>query len=165
MSKTISEVNQLRLRFKYGIRCYSGKLKDTVFSGFHSYRLCHRRSFKYPQLSSHHIRMGEIDQHLNALYLQASNECREDLRVYAVRNAMENQSRVQYLRKVMPNAKAIFVHCMWDWAKANPGVVDLGKVSLVEMRAMSAPVRRVSTCVEAGYLKKVSNWEVLSQLV
>ncbi|GAB1468691.1 hypothetical protein MASR2M64_14350 [Candidatus Cloacimonadota bacterium] len=155
----------MKVELKYNLRGYSGKLGNMVYCSYYNYRLCHSRIFTYPKLSENHLRMRDISHNLNELYLQASEAYRSDLQLYSRRNAMENQARSVALRKQMPGAKALFVQCMWAWAKANPEALDLKTITLTEMLALESPVCRVCTSVEAGYLKKVSRWEELTQLI
>jgi len=106
--------------------------------------------------------MREINSNLNMLYLQASEAYRQDWKKYALRNAMENRSRCGGIHKQLPPAKALFVQCMWSWAKANPGLVDLRTISREDIITLDSPVRKVSTCVENDWLRKVTAWESLN---
>lgn len=152
----------MKVALRFNLRGYSGKYKNVVYSSYYNYRLCMVRKFTYPTLTENHIRMSEINSNLNALYLQASEAYRQDWKKYAQRNAMENQSRSMGVRKQMPPAKALFFRCMWSWAKANPGVVDLRTVSREEIINLDSPLRRVSACVQCEWLKKVTAWESLN---
>jgi hypothetical protein len=106
--------------------------------------------------------MGEINNNLNTLYMQASEAYRQDWKKYAQRNAMENQSRCGGIKKQMPPAKALFIKCMWLWAKANPAVVDLRSVSKEAILNLESPLRSVCACVQCGWLRKVTAWESLN---
>ncbi|MDZ4122331.1 MAG: hypothetical protein U1C33_07900, partial [Candidatus Cloacimonadaceae bacterium] len=47
----------------------------------------------------------------------------------------------------------------------NPHEIDLRNIGIGEMLAMQSPLCRLSSCVAAGYLKPVSNWERLDKLI
>ena len=152
----------MKVNLQNCMRAYSGKLGNVVYCSYYNYRLCLGRRYVSPTLGKQHLKMKEINLNLNALYLTANPDYREDWKKYALRNAMENTSRSKGVQKRMPSAKALFVQCMWKWAKANPGLVDLQSVSLEDMVRLESPLLSVSACVEAGYLKKVTGWEYLS---
>ncbi len=152
----------MKATLNYNLRGYSGKLGDVVYSSYYNYRLCHSRIFRYPTLTDTHSRMREINNNLNALYMQASEAYRQDWKTYSLRNAMENRSRSGGINKQMPPAKALFVQCMWKWAKANPGLVDLRSVTKEHIISLDSPLRMVSSCVQCGWLKGVWGWESLN---
>jgi len=155
----------MKVELKYNLRGYSGKLGNMVYCSYYNYRLCHNRIFTYPKLSDHHLRMREINNNLNALYLQASEAYRQDWKKYAQRNAMENRSRCGGISKQPPPAKALFVQCMWAWAKANPEGVDLRSVSRADIISLDSPLCRVCACVQCGWLRKVTAWEKLTNQI
>ena len=152
----------MKVGLKYRLRGYSGKLGDMVYSSYYNYKLCHSRIFRYPTLTDTHSRMREINNNLNALYLQASDAYRLDWKRYSRRNAMENQSRCGGVQKRMPTAKVLFVQCMWKWAKENPGVVDLSKVTKEDIIRLDSPLRMVCACVQCSWLRPVTGWESLN---
>ena len=152
----------MKVNLQNCIRAYSGKLGNVVYCSYYNFRLCLGRKYVYPALGEQHQLMQSINLNLNALYQVAHPDYREDWKKYALRNAMENSPRGKGLQKRMPPAKALFVQCMWKWAKANPGLVDLQSVSLEDMLRLESPLLSVSACVEAGNLKKVTGWEKLS---
>ncbi len=152
----------MRVGLKYNLRGYSGKLGNMVFCSNFNYKLCHNRIFTYPKLTENHIRMREINNNLNALYMLSSEGYRQDWKRYARRNAMENSSRCIGISKQPPPAKALFVKCMWNWARANPELVDLRSVSREDVINLDSPMRRVSACIQCAWLKKVTAWESLN---
>jgi hypothetical protein len=153
----------MKVEHKFNLRSYSGKLGSMVYSSYFNYKLCHSRIFTYPKLTASHIRMREINNNLNALYMQASEAYRQDWKKYAQRNAMENRSRSWGILKQPPPAKALFVQCMWSWAKANPGVVDLRSVSKEDIANLGSPLLKLCACVQCGWLRKVTAWEKLDK--
>jgi hypothetical protein len=152
----------MKVKLNNGCRGYSGKLGNVVYCSYHNYQLCLGRKYVFPKLGAQHQTMKEINLNLNAMYLAANPDYREDWKKYALRNSMENTSRSIGVHKRMPSAKALFVQCMWKWAKANPGLVELQNVSLEDLVRLESSLCRVCDCVEAGYLKKVTGWEYLS---
>jgi hypothetical protein len=151
----------MKVTLKYKLRGYSGKLGNMVYSSYYNYQLCHSRIFTYPMLTDTHNRMQEINNNLNALYMLSSEAYRADWKKYAQRNAMENRSRCGGIPKQMPPAKALFVQCMWAWAKANPELVDLRSVTKEDIINLDSPLRRVCACVQCAWLRRVSGWESL----
>ncbi|PKN72579.1 MAG: hypothetical protein CVU50_06905 [Candidatus Cloacimonetes bacterium HGW-Cloacimonetes-3] len=155
----------MRVTFINGVKAYSGKLGEMVFYNHYNYLLCQVRQFTYPTLGENHLKMKDIFLHLNELYLEANADFRDDLKTYALYNSRENVSRIPSLRHKMPNAKTLFTQCMWKWAKEHPESVDLKTVTLTDMLAIDSPVCRVCTCVNAGYIKKVTGWERLDKII
>ncbi|MDD4310595.1 MAG: hypothetical protein PHO32_09460, partial [Candidatus Cloacimonetes bacterium] len=62
----------MKVEHKFNLRGYSGKLGNVVYCSYFNYKLCHCRIFTYPKLAENHLRMREINNNLNALYMQAS---------------------------------------------------------------------------------------------
>ncbi len=155
----------MKVSFKLNLGAYSGKYRNVVYRQYFNYRLCHTRIFTYPKITEQNLRLKAINANINVLYQQMSDGYRDDLRRYATLNKMENQSRSPALRKQMPGAKAVFVKCLWAWAKSAAEAIDLSTITIAEMLAMAAPLCRIKDCVEAGYLRKVSNWESLDKLI
>lgn len=153
----------MKVELKFNLRGYSGKLGNMVYSSYFNYKLCHSRIFSYPKLSASHIRMREVNNNLNALYMQANEAYRQDWKKYARRNGMENRSRCRGILKLPAPAKALFVKCMWKWAKANPGLVDLRSVSKEDIISLDSPLRMVCACVQCGWLRRVTGWESLNK--
>ncbi len=106
--------------------------------------------------------MREINKNLNALYMQASEAYRQVWKKYAQRNGMENRSRCGGIKKQLPPAKVLFVQCVWSWAKANPGEVDLRSVSKEDFISLDSPLLKLCACVQCGWLRKVTAWESLN---
>lgn len=155
----------MKVTLTLNLGAYSGKLGEVVYISHYNYRLCHGRIFSPPKQTEQNLKIKEINANLNALYLQTTEGYREDLRRYALQNRIENQERTIALRKQMPGAKALFVKCVWAWARQFPELVDLQTVSLAELVSLEAPLCRVKDCIEAGYLRKVQNWERLDEFI
>lgn len=109
--------------------------------------------------------MSTIASNLNLVYLAADPLYRSDLKAYAQLNQRQNVPKHKHQLHKMPSAKSLFIECMWDWYASDPEHVDLKTVTVADIVAMEAPVRTVKECVEAHYLKRVSNYEALNHLI
>ena len=149
----------MKVTFENGVATYSGKYDEVVYQSWYRNRLCIARKYAYPTLGAVHEQMKAIASNLNNLYLQADALYISDLKAYARKNAIEHFPKAKALRSVMPNAKSIFIKCMWEWQQSDPEHVELSSVNMEDIVQLQSPLKTVKACIDAGYLKRVSGYD------
>jgi hypothetical protein len=142
----------MKVKFKYGIKSYSGKLDSMVYGNYRHDNLCLGRRFVYPTLNENNHSVGSIAQNLAAVYHAADENYITDLRTYCLRNGQENTPA----DSIVPTAFPMFVKMMYAWQASDPQHVDLGTVTLADIVTLDANVRTLARAVAAGYLPYIS---------
>lgn len=155
----------MKVSFNNGVSSYSGKYGEVVYSSWYNNRLCIGRQYVYPSLGEPHQLMSEISKHLNDLYKEADPLYIQDLKTYAEKNARQNLPKSSKHLRQMPSSKSIFIKIMWAWYDSDPMHIDLKTISLADIISLESPARSVSKAVDAGYLKTVTNYTQLDNLI
>jgi hypothetical protein len=142
----------MKVKFKYGIKTYSGTLDSLVYGSYRQGNLCLGRQYVYPTLNANNHDKGEILQNLAVVYHDASAGYTDDLKTYCLRNGQENVPA----DAVIPTAFAMFLKMMYAWYESDPAHVDLKTVTVADIVALDADVRTLSRAVEAGFLPYIS---------
>lgn len=149
----------MKVGFENGVATYSGKYLEIVYQNWFDNRLCYARKYTYPTLSSQNQEIREIGQNLNKVYTEANAAYIADFKAYAEKNSRENRSKTKKFLHKMPSSKSLFVQCMWAWYHSDPEHVNLKTVTIADIVTLDSDVRTVKRCVEAGWLKKVTQYE------
>ncbi|MCK9308990.1 MAG: hypothetical protein PHH43_06420 [Candidatus Cloacimonetes bacterium] len=155
----------MKVSFENGVGTYSGKYDQVVYTSWFSGLLCYGRKFRYPTLVEAHEIMGAIATNLDILYKEANPLYVADLKEYAQKNTKENFKRIKERAHPMPSSKSLFISCMWKWYKKDPTHIDLKTVTLSDIMLLDSPVQSVSKCVDAGFLKRVTDYETYTNLL
>lgn len=148
----------MKVKFKYGIETYSGKIDGMVFNSCRKGHLCIGREFVYPTLTTNNTNKGAITKNLAVVYHNASSGYQADLKSYGVRNGQENVSYDQ----MVPSGYNLFMKMMYAWAKTDPLHIDLTAVTVADIVTMDAEVMTLERAIDAGYLAKVSSYNDLT---
>ena len=89
-----------------------------------------------------------------------SEEYKEDCRKYIQRYNRKNRS----LGKVMSTWPNVFLKIMRALLKEYPNL-DLKKLTKEEIIKKNLPCKSIASAIEAGYLKKVRDWQQLNALI
>jgi len=147
----------MKVKFKYGIRTYSGTLDEMTYGSYRNGSVCIGRKYIKPALTEQNVSMGEILKNLGSVYRDTSGEYQDDLKLYAYRNGKENIRSNQ----LAPTSYAIFVKMMFAWQESDPEHVDLATITVGDIVLADAPVISIATAIEADLLKSVSNYSEL----
>jgi len=149
----------MKVSFENGVSTYSGKYKEVVYQNWFNGQICYARQYAYPTLGSVHDEMKAISLNLNSLYLEADVNYIADLKAYAAKNSVQNRSRIKRFAHKMPSSKSLFIKCMWAWYDTDPTHIDLKTITISDMVTLESPVIKVVSCVDAGYLKRVTGFK------
>ena len=148
----------MKVKFKYGIRTFSGTLDEMTYGSYRNGAVCIGRRWVYPKLNDQHTTMGERMKNLSKVYSGASAGFKEDLVTYTVKNGRENVPKT----KLVPSPYAIFIKMMFAWSKASGGLIDLASVTLEDIQSSTGGAKNIAEAVENGHLRAVSGWDTLT---
>jgi len=148
----------MKVKFKYGIKTYSGTVNDMTYGSFRKGNVCIGRNYVYPKLTENNIQKGKIVRNLALVYHDASEFYIDDLKTYAERNGSQNTPK----DKLIPTAFALFLKMMYNWYESDPEHIDLTTVTVADIVAMEAEVETIAGAVEAGFLPYISIYEDLT---
>jgi len=138
----------MKVKFKYGIRTFSGTIDEMVYGSYRKGCLCIGRGYVYPKITENNVQKGKIVRNLASVYHAASEFYIDDLKTYAERNGKENTPK----NKLIPTAFALFLKMMYAWYESDPEHIDLTTVTVADIVAMEAPVKTIAGAVEAEFL-------------
>ena len=149
----------MKVKFKYGIATYSGKLDEMVYGSYNDGKLCIGRDFVYPTLNANHELLGSVGANLSALWAEASAGYKADLKTYAHRNKMDNVPKT----RLAPSAYALFIKLMYAWQADDPEHVELSSVTGTDVDSLGSKIASIKACVENGMLPAVSTFADLTE--
>lgn len=141
----------MKVKFKYGIRTYSGTLDEMTYGSYRNGKVCIGRTYVYPKLTDNNALRGNITKNLAKLWNLASGEYREDFKDYSRRYGSLKTAQ----RKLVPTGFAFFMKAMSAWAKDEDPALDLSTLTAEDMDNVGTKVSSVAECVENGYLVSV----------
>jgi hypothetical protein len=147
----------MKAQLKYGIAAYSGTIDEITFASYKNGAVCIARKYVVPTLTEHNTRMGDIAKNLSALYADCSEGYKSDLRTYADIYGKEKSPR----KRLNPNAYSLFVKMMYGFAEISGESVDLASITYNDIQTLFVDLTDLASSIEAGYLPKVSNYELL----
>ncbi len=148
----------MKVKFKYGIRTFSGTLDEMTYGSYRNGGVCIGRRWVYPKLTDNHSSMGAKLKNIGIVYRAASSGYKDDLTVYCVRNGRQNVPKT----KLVPSSYAIFVKMMFAWAKESGGLIDLSSVDIEDVQGATAGINTIADAVENGFIKAVTDYVTLS---
>jgi hypothetical protein len=148
----------MKVKFKYGIKTYSGTVDEMVYGSFRDGNLCIGREYVYPKLTDNNALAGKIISNLASVYHNVSPAYLQDLKTYTERNGKENTPK----NKLKPTVFALFIKMMYAWQESDSEHVDLQTVAVADIVALDAPVKTIAGAIEEELLPSVSIFEDLT---
>ncbi|NLK49492.1 MAG: hypothetical protein GX294_02470 [Candidatus Cloacimonetes bacterium] len=145
----------MKVKFKYGIRTFSGTVDEMTYSSYKNGSVCIGRRWVMPKLTEQNSEMGKTSQNLSKLWEGASTEYKDDFAAYARLYGQLKSNR----RKAVNNGYSLFVKAMYAWAKTEDPELDLKTVTLQDIDTLGGRVASVYGCVSNGILPAVPGWE------
>ena len=141
----------MKVRFRFGIRTYSGTIDDMTYGSYRRNKLCIGREWVLPILTPQNTELGASMANLAVLWAAASNEYKADFKTYSVKYASEQVS----IRQLPPTGFSLFIKAMWAWAEDEGPTLDLKSVTIEDVGTLGGKVASVAACVTNGYLPEV----------
>lgn len=151
----------MKVKFKYGIRAYTGTLDEMTYSSYKKDAVCIGRKWVKPKPTENCAKIGGAGQKIGAIWKETSPEFKEDMKAYA--QAYGN--RRSEARRISPNAYTLFVKALYNWAKNEDPVYDLSGVAYDDIAAAGGLITSVNSIVTNGFLPAVPGWEDMTNLM
>jgi len=148
----------MKVRFKFGIKTFSGTADEMTYGSYAKNTLCLGRQYVTPDYTANNQHVGAIGKNLASVFKAAAAEYVADLKTYATRNGKENF----HYGELAVTAYPLFVKMMFAWAKTDPTHIDLTAITVADIVTRDADVRTVKRAVDAGYLPHISDYADLT---
>mgnify|MGYP000875707502 CR=1 FL=1 len=147
----------MKVRFKYGIRTYSGTADDMTYCSYRKGTVCIGRKHTSPRITAQNTSMGVIMKNLAKVYSECSAGYKAELKTYA--------SKYEALvpkNKVAPGAYPIFVKMMFLFAELDAEHIDLATITHSDLLTVGTDIQSVADAVANSYLPNVSGADELT---
>ncbi len=142
----------MKVKFKFGIRTYSGTIDGMTYGSYRDDKLCIGREWVIPTPTAQNTEVGSVGANLAVLWAAASNEYKADFKTYSGKYATEKVPDTQ----LGPTGYALFNKAMWAWAEDEGPTVDLKTVTIEDIGTLGGKVASVAACATNGYLPAVT---------
>jgi len=142
----------MKVKFKYGIRTYSGTVDEMTYGNYKQGKVCISRKWVVPRLTENNSTMGAIAKNLSTLWQQADAGYKADFKTYAGRYG----AQVSAPDKLPPTGYSLWVKAMYAWAKDEDPDLDLSSLTFEDVETLGSKVASVSACVNNNYLPNVN---------
>jgi hypothetical protein len=146
----------MKVKFKYGIKTYSGTADDMTYGSYRKNSLCIGRKYVTPRITTLNTSMGAKIKNLANVYGDISSDYKADLKAYAVKH-----ETLAPKDKLAPNAFAIFVKMMFLFSKLDEGHIDLSTLTYTDLQTLGGDISSISDAVDNGYLPNVTGADLL----
>ncbi|MCB5229874.1 MAG: hypothetical protein GX122_06375 [Candidatus Cloacimonetes bacterium] len=147
----------MKVKFKYGIRTFSGTVDEMTYSSYKDGSVCIGRRWVMPKLTEQNSTLGKISKNLAAIWEEASDEYKQDFASYAHLYGMLKSNR----RKAVNSGFSLFVKAMYAWGKTEDPALDLSTLTFEDIDTLGGKVENVANCVSYGFLPSVPGWEYM----
>ena len=147
----------MKVKFKYGIKSFSGLFDEMIFSNYQRDNVVIGRMYNpSPKVSENNSIMGAKMQAISKIWVATTDAYKEDFKGYSYKMF----GLPMFDGKVSGNGFSAFVKAMWGASKDTENPLDLLALSVddLEVEAYSQIVS-VKVCVENGYLPVVDGYE------
>ena len=148
----------MKVKFKYGIRTYSGTVDEMTYGSYRKGRVCIGRRYVVPKATDQNVIFGEAGANLAKVWRAASAEYRTDFKLYSALYG----TYVCKGNELPPNGYALFIKAMHNWAKSEEPPVELDYLQVEDVSTLGAPISSVANCIGAGFLPSVPGQENLN---
>jgi len=142
----------MKVKFKYGIRTYSGTVDEMTYGSYKDDEVCIGRQWVMPTLTDNNSALGSVAKNLSTLWASASAGYKADFKTYAQRYGKQ----ISEPDKLPPTGYSLWVKAMYAWAKDEDPALDLSTLIFEDIVTLGGKVATVATCVSNEYLPSVS---------
>lgn len=146
----------MRVKFKYGIKSFSGTLDELTYANYESVNIVIGRKKLVSGDSEHKRDFGEIAIEISKLYRELSTGFMDDLRAYA-----KKMYRLKaFSDKIPGNAYSVFHKMMRSAIKDPESPIDVGNIYTGNiLPGQYSRVNTIKEAVENGHLPVVPGYE------
>ena len=147
----------MKVKFKYGIRTFSGTLDEMTYGSYKDGQLCIGRRWVQPRPTDQNAAVGSAAKNLSSIWGQASEDYKADFKTYARRYGKQACA----YNMLPPTGYSLWIKAMYAWAKDEDPDLDLSSLTFEDVVTLGSKVASVSACVSNGYLPAVSPYDDL----
>ncbi len=147
----------MKVKFKYGIRTYSGTLDELTFGSYFKDRVCIARRYVVPRLTDQNSLMGNKMKNLAVIYEDVSDSYKLELKKYASLHSILTPRG-----KLPATSYALWVKMMFLFAKADPEHIDLVTLTYSDLQTMGDDILSIASAVTNGFMDNVPGAEMLT---
>ena len=147
----------MKVKFKYGIRTYSGTLDELTFGSYFQDRVCIARKYVVPRLTDQNSLMGNKMKNLAVIYEDVSDSYKLELKKYASLHSILTPRG-----KLPATSYALWVKMMFLFAKADPEHIDLVTLTYSDLQTMGDDILSIASAVTNGFMDNVAGAEMLT---
>jgi len=147
----------MKVKFKFGIRTYSGTVDDMTYGSYKDDKLCIGRQWVMPALTGNNAAIGSAAKNLATLWASASAGYKADFKTYAQRYGKQISGRDM----LPPTGYSLWIKAMYAWAKDEDPELDLSTLIFEDIVTLGGKVASVSTCIANEYLPAVDPYDDL----
>ncbi len=146
----------MKVKFKYGIKSFSGTLDGLVYSNYESRDVVIGKLYSDQTLTSQNHAIGNSMKNIASVYALTNDAFKDDLTIYAVK--LYNQP--EYYGKLAANKYSMFCKAVYNICNNNDSV-NISSFSVDDL-SVGGLMTNVKGLVEAGYLPEVDGYEDLT---
>lgn len=152
----------MKIKFKYGIKSFSGLFDEMIFANYERDKLVIGRMYNpSPRVSENNEIMGTIMQNISKLWTGISLAYKKDCKRYAYKMF----GLPEFDGKISGNGFSVFVKILWAASKGPEPQLDLMHLSVDDLELDAyQQIRTIKDCVENGYLPVVDGYEAYSSV-
>ncbi len=148
----------MKVKFKYGIRTYSGTVDEMTYGSYRKGRVCIGRRYVIPKATEQNATLGAASKNLSDVWRSASPEFKADYKIYAGLYG----TYVCKGNQVAPTGYALFTKAMYHWAQGLEPALDLANLQVEDVNTLGASISSVANCISSGHLPSVPGHENLT---
>lgn len=147
----------MKVKFKYGIKSYSGLLDEMVFCNYKARDVVIGREYNPSQrITTNNTKMGQCMVNIVMIYNATTEAYKAQLTEYAQKMFM----LPEYQGKLAGNKMTVFLKMMWAWANTQAGAETLLNLSLDDFSLGAyEDLVNIKVAVDNGYLPAVDGYE------
>jgi hypothetical protein len=141
----------MKVKFKYGIKTYSGTVDEMTFGAYRKGNICIARKHVIPKITDNNSLMGLNLKNLSVVYNSLSSGYKNDLKTYTAKYAAGVPAG-----KLPPTSFAIFVKMMFLFSKLDDGHIALSTITYSDLQTVGTDIGSLAAAVANGYLPNVT---------
>ena len=150
----------MKVKFRYGIKNYSGKLDELVYASYDSRNVVIGRMLpRFSELTPQNIAIKTNANIIAEFYRAVSDAFKQDLELYT----MKLYKTKAYRDRIAGNKYSTFNKLIYASTKDASNPLDITSLSTDDLSmGVYSQLENVKTCVENGYLPEVDGYEELT---
>ena len=151
------EVRQMKVKFRFGIKSYSGTLDELNYANYEDRSVVIGRMLPTNrEMTAQNENLGSKSSKISDFYLGTSDGYKADLKAYAKK--MYNLKA--YKNKLAGSGYTAFIKMMWAASQIVTNPIDIDSLSIDDLSMGSYnDISSVKTAIDKGFLPKVDGYE------